>query len=508
MNDDQEKVSINSLQSAKVNKRALISGDFNMDIARIFEALLTAKLFRIRNIVFFAVFISMLMPGCLNSWAGNNGESHKVDYQRFGIDGGNPKWAHVVAELGDGWSGINTFWASFEPKPPRNGIHFYKWKRLDAAVRSFQRVGRRLQVNVRVFSRWALDNHSKMKVRHPGTGKRVGAIVRIKPEHVSDWASFITALVERYDNDGKDDMPGLKYPVSYFQIESEPENVWADIDGYIQALATAYEAAKKADPEVHIMAGGFNVGRFFVLSKKEKERALRNARFKHKWDFINGFFPRGENYFDILSLNLNNDYEVIPPTVKWYQEQMRKNGYQKPIWAGDMSSGPMLSKKRPEERRRLKLLERKDPKTLRWYQQEQAMLLVKKAVTAFASGVDKVFITSDVDWTNYYLASWRNQGLLTSWGKRKPAFYSFKTMVAKLDGFVEVETLSIADGVYAYKFTKPSGDIYVLWSESGKTVSLPIKTQKVVVTDISGKTSDASPESIKVGRSPVFVEAE
>lgn len=475
------------------------------------DSILPAISFKVRSsiAVLFAafIFICCLLWSHRNVRAENGEESHAVKYQRFGVDGASEKWAGVISELGDGWSGINFTWAGFEPKPPRNGVHSYNWRRSDAAVRAFQKAGRRLQVNIRVFSRWALEHHPSMKVRHPGTGKRVGAIVRIKPEHIPDWASFINALVERYDADGKDDMPGLKYPVSHFQIESEPENVWANMDGYIQTLSTAYKAAKKADSDVQIMVGGFNVSRFFVLSKEKQERALRNSRFKHKWEFIKEFFPGGGQYFDILSLNLNNGYEAIPSTVKWFREQMRKNGYQKPVWAGDMTSGPMLSKKRPGDREKLRLLERKDSNTIKWFQQEQARLIVKKAVTAFASGVDKVFVTSDVDWSHYYLANWRYQGLLTSRGKRKPAFYSFKTMVSKLDGFVDVETLDVADSVFAYKFMRPSGDVYVLWSENRKTVSLPLQTRSVVITDISGRTSEAAPESIKVDRSPIFVEA-
>lgn len=429
--------------------------------------------------------------------------------QRFGVDGVNLKWARKISEIGDGWSGVNDLrWAIVEPQPPKKGKHFYRWPRIDKAVKHYQKTGRKFMVNIKVFNDWALEYSTQKKVDDSASGHKVGAFVRIKPSRLSDWGAFITAFVERYDADGHDDMPGLRYPITHIQIESEPDNVWADVDGYIEALCTAYGAAKKASPNVQIMAAGFNTFNFFSLSQEKQKTLLCNPRIQSKMRFLKGFFSKARECFDILSLHLNRGYEGIPATVKWFQQEMEVNGYHKPIWSEDTSSGPFLSGMlaTAKEKKKLKLLGQGSSETIEWFKKEQAKILVKKAVTAFASGVEKVFVSTDADWPTYYMPIWRHMGLLDANGHPKPAFYSFKTMVSKLDGFTKVERLSLQKGVSAYRFERPSGEVYVLWSEQEKVVDLLMKSKSIRLTDISGNTIEASPLQFRINTSPVFVE--
>jgi len=436
------------------------------------------------------------------------GMQHVV-IQRFGVDGATLKFARKIAEIGDGWSGVNGLtWKMVEPQPPNDGKHFYQWPKTDRFISNFQTTGRRLQVNIRIFNDWALEYSYQKKARDTDTGQEVGAIVRIKPEHIPDWAVFITAFVDRYDLDGKDDMPGLKYPITHIQIESEPENVWVDAEGYTEALCTAYRAAKKASPNIQIMAAGFNMFDFFNLSQGGQQRLLHNPIVQHKMEFLKGFFLKAGACFDILSLHLNRDNESIPPTVKWFQQQMEDNGYKKPTWSDDTSSGPFLTtlSARTEDKAKLKLMEQKNAATTKWFREEQAKLLVKKAVVAFASGIDKVFISTDVDLSTYYMPEWRHMGLLDAMGNRKPAFYSFKIMVSKIDGFTKVEELALPTGAFGYRFTKPSGEVYVLWSEQERVVNSPLKSKSISITNISGSTFKASPLKLRTSASPIFVE--
>jgi len=430
-------------------------------------------------------------------------------FQRFGVDGATLKFARKIAEIGDGWSGVNGLtWKMIEPQPPKDGKHFYQWNKTDRFISNFQTTGRKLQVNIRILNDWAIEYSSQKQVPDADTGKQVKAVVRIKPDCLSDWASFITAFVERYDLDGKDDMPGIKYPITHIQIESEPENIWADAGGYTEALCLAYRSAKKASPNVQVMAAGFNMFDFFSLSPVEQHRLLRNTIVQHKMDFLKGFFSKAGACFDILSLHLNRDYENIPATVKWFQQQMEDNGYKKPTWSEDTSSGPFLTDilAKAEDKAKLKLLEQGNAATSKWFREEQARLLVKKAVIAFASGIDKVFISTDADWPTYYMPEWRHMGLLDADGNPKPAFYSFKIMVSKIDGFTRVEKLALATGVFAYRFIKPSGQVYVLWSKQERVVNLPLKSKSISVTNISGQTFKASPLELHINASPVFAE--
>jgi hypothetical protein len=256
------------------------------------------------------------------------------------------------------------------------------------------------------------------------------------------------------------------------------------------------------------MAAGFNMFDFFNLSQREQQRLLRNPLVQHKVEFLRRFFSKGGECFDILSVHLNRDYESIPPTIKWFQQQMEASNYTKPIWSDDTSSGPFLTaiSVKAEEKTKLKLLEEGNAEIIKWFREEQAKLLVKKAVIAFASGVNNVFVSTDVDWPTYYMPEWEHMGLLDAGGNYKPAFYSFKIMVSKIDSFKKVEQLALPTGVFGYRFTKRSGEVYILWSEQERVVRLSVKSKDVNVTDISGNTLKASPLELRISANPVFVE--
>jgi hypothetical protein len=430
--------------------------------------------------------------------------------QRFGVDGVTTiSFIKTIAEIGDGWSGANNVrWGVIEPKPPQKGRHSYDWKFIDEPLKIFQKTGRKLQVNIRIYNDWALDYSKKMKVDDPQTGHKVSGIARIKPTHLDDWKAFITAFVERYDADGYDDMPGIRYPISHIQIESEAENSWESIDGYVEALCTAYKAAKKTFPDIQIMAGGFNMFDFFSLDRQRKQEVSQHPFIKHKINFIKGFFTKAADCFDILSVHLERGEESVIPTIRWYKEQMELNKFQKPIWSEDTCSVPYLAPMTygAEGLKKLKLMKEGDAKTVKWFRQEQAKLLVKKSVLAFAAGVEKVFVSTDTDWPDYYLPMWRYAGLLDANGNRKLAFYVFKTMVSKIDHFLKIETLNLSPGIAGYRFVKPSGAVYVVWSDKEAIIKLPVKSKKMKVTDISGNVTEVLSSEIRVSPDPIFVE--
>ncbi len=439
--------------------------------------------------------------------------------QHFGVDGSNRNAAEKIADLGDGWSGMNAFrWYDVELNQPQAGSHSYDWGKSDGVVKEFQSVNRNLQINIRVFSDWALEYDEKVVVRYPGSGSKASAaMLRIKPEHISDWNAFIKAVIERYDADGYNDMPGLKYAVTHYQIESEPENVWSNADGFIEALCNANKAAKEANPNVQIMAAGFNVGDFFILDPETQKQALKTPYGQRKMKILEDFFKYSgiSNCFDILSLHLSDDYKTIPPTIEEFEKRMRVNGYQKPIWSDDAMSAPMLSRESAtdKEKKMLELLQKNNPTAVKWIRQEQSKFLVKKAVVAFSSGVEKIFLSTDVDWVDTFNPMWEYAGFLEHGGNPKPAFYTYQLTISKLDGFTKAEK---SDGdIYKFYFSDKE-PVYVLWSDSGnKTTNLSdyIPSQNAKITHIiteqgqtQPKTDTKSSNSILITETPVFVE--
>ncbi|MGC9049233.1 MAG: hypothetical protein ACP5IX_03405, partial [Patescibacteria group bacterium] len=43
------------------------------------------------------------------------------------------------------------------------------------------------------------------------------------PWSAKEFANFLKAMVERYDKDGIDDMPGLIYPIKHYEVLNEIE---------------------------------------------------------------------------------------------------------------------------------------------------------------------------------------------------------------------------------------------------------------------------------------------
>ncbi len=397
-----------------------------------------------------------------------------------------------MREIGDGVSGLNAVrWGDIETSPPTKNRHSYNWEKLDFIVESVERTGRVIQINVLVDNPWSIERTNSSYL-DPVTCNPNGLKVRIKPEFLQAWYQFIKTLVERYDGDGIDDMPNLRYPViRYVQIGSEEGNAWIDPEGYLQALQLAYQAVKEADPKVRVLAPGFNLGPWLLLMKESSnlEFSTLSPRAARKLKFVKLFLKRGRPYFDVLTLHLNSSYrveELIPYTLLWFKTEMKRYGYTKPIWIDDMMSGLNLAEitSTHEEREILFKLVRGDKETVKWYWKWQSVNLVKKSVLAFSYGAERVFISTDVDWIHYgtvdrpVLALWRFQGLVTVDGIRKPAFYTYKLLVEHLRDFKKAEpVLTGVNGVYLYSFQLPDSKLVLIgWChQSTKSCSLNMK---------------------------------
>ena len=430
--------------------------------------------------------------------------------KNFGVDGANSDYLANIAELGDGISGVNGVkWEILEPKPPLNGRHFYSWKKLDKGLKKFKDSGRAIQFNIIVRNPWAMEL-SEIAGIDAANGKKIAKLKRIKPGHAQDWSLFIYELVKRY--------PEIKF----LQIGSEEENAWADVTGYIQALCLANIAAKRANPEIIIMAAGFNLGDFFTLSDAEKEVFKDKRPMDRKFKFIGAFLADAKDCFDVLSIHLSGREKSIPQTISWYRDRMEASGYTKPIWSEDTASAPSAGwiKPLPQEEKIIVLLKsdrlRNDRDNLGRFLKMQAGLVVKKSAVAFASGVERVFISSDVDFHRYYIPEWRYMGLIDYKAKaRKPAFYTYKMLISKIDGFLKAEKIN--DCIYKFSF-RDKNPVFIAWVDSGtKTVdfSLYIRSRNLKLTHIitepgqtdkDARIEEVPTNSVKIDEVPVFIE--
>jgi hypothetical protein len=425
-------------------------------------------------------------------------ETCKEDCQprpRFSVEAVRPDILPRIAEIGDGLSAAHGLgmlnWGAVEPAPPVGGKHTYRSLRpQDAwwtqAQSILKKTGRKLNCTLMVDrADWALVRNKNILVTDSVTGRRVPGIVGIKKEHIGDWKAFVKHFLASTPL------------VTFIQIDSEPENTWVDANGYVETLRAAYEAVQEFNREhpgrnVKVLAAGFYLGSLTAIPDDALQRVLAQypnvdaAKIVREYpqltpekvDFlaqklfiVEGTLRMGGDAFDILTLHHDGGktYDTIGGVVEWYRRQMQSFGYQKPIWIDDFSTNyhPSYGKQPPADMQKLlQGLTRGNSKAMQVYAEMQSMWMVRKAVGHFAAGIERLSIAYGNDIPEYFMPTWRYMGLFTADGQVKPAFYTAKLMVQKLDYFVRAQAV----GNHVYRFTfADRPDVFVAWSESGKT---------------------------------------
>jgi hypothetical protein len=123
----------------------------------------------------------------------------------------------------------------------------------DTVVRLFQQHGLSLTWYFTCDARWAWVN--------PNAPVKLGASMAPAPDKEDDWQNLVRGVVERYDGDGVNDMPGLMVPIQFYILpgevrfdksglgDNEDPPFWADtIDNLLRLHRLTYEAARQADP--------------------------------------------------------------------------------------------------------------------------------------------------------------------------------------------------------------------------------------------------------------------
>lgn len=416
--------------------------------------------------------------------------------RRFGVEG-MTGIAHIarINELADGASGDapGIRWSVGEPNAPNPG-HVYPGDpaSLQAKIATLHGLGRKYHTMVFPDAAWAME-----------TAGAPSKLVRILPAHLDDWTAFVTHIVTTFD-------------IDFLQVENEPEPDWEmstdGAAGFADAVRLTYDAVKAVRPDTTVMFAGFNAGIWFMQDPVPGHTWLTFMQ-----DVLNGV---GDKY-DIFSYHLNHMPEVYAPTVAWIQAAMVTAGHTRPIWADDMQSGPRYEApySDPDDVDFQDLVETGDADAVLEYYTRQAKFAVMRPVMAFAVGVQRVFVANDINWEDFPLPLWNYQGLLMMGsGTRKPAFYSYKQLIAAIDGWYTAEQVGSDQ---AYKFTfRGKGPAAVAWQPSAGpgTVDLssiwPSQNVRVipVVTTLDGSNlpiypAESTPAStvVPVSSVPVIV---
>ncbi len=310
-------------------------------------------------------------------------------------------------------------------------------------------------------------------------------------------------------------MPGLLHPIRQYEILSEAQHgiYWQGTsDEYLQLLEVAQRAAKAAHPGTQIILSGMTFGDLMDdrPSSATLAQRIRGHKLEKQYDFNEAVLKRPD-LFDIVEFHYLTDYKGIYGIVDWLRGEMRRNGYEKPIWAGDAFSGPLIypdvgtnplfSNKR--ERRRLADQMREGDgqsrnEVQRWFRREQASLMTKKFILAMEVGLAGVMMGNTGDWVQFL--KWRFKGTFAESsvfqglidykgdpkkllpGQPRPAYYTLSLLIDKLKDVTSVQRLDTDPKVYAFRIKRTRDPLYVMWYDDNVTSMPGEKTPRISVT--------------------------
>jgi hypothetical protein len=286
--------------------------------------------------------------------------------------------------------------------------------------------------------------------------------------HVEEkYLEFVKKVVERYDGDGIDDMPGLKSPVKYWQIENEPAFFYGpnyDWQGFSHLVEITYKIIKENSPEAKVALGGLAVG--FPVNPNDPlfEKAMGEQKF-----YISLLNNLKGKYIDIFVINYYGNPKEWPNEWRdiWNWKDMREiynvireklndNGYKNTeIWFTEIATP---SKPYGEK--------------------AQAISLIKRYIYPLSFGVKKIFWWNMIEGeyplevdkpSNHFGLVYDGIGKNDlGYGVKKLSYYTYKKVIEVLEGsdWNNIQIIQESDDIYIYKFTKNKKSIYVAWTNN------------------------------------------
>lgn len=385
----------------------------------------------------------------------------------------------------------NFSWGEMQPSPTA-AIDF---RRLDGFVREFQAVGfSDLVLALKPHSAWASNDYLG-KGLFPLRGG-------VKTEYLDAYENWVYSVVERYDGDGNDDMPGLRYPIRFYEIGTEFSSYEPEpVEEYLVILERAYTAAHRAYDEVLVAHAAFLTTLAFANNPgpAEYESAFEGtADQNHSLADMRQVLDRPD-LFDVLNVHSLGDPYEIEAIVAWLNYEMAQRAYQKRIIISDTATTPFISwgpattcDRNPDqmgkvippatEADRCRLadyfarLVDGDEDTLRWTQAFAAQDMVKKVVISAEQGIlliNTAFI-EDLFWLKLPIAqagagtsAWAG---LVDVGRReyRAGYYALRQLVGYLDGYESITRLILdEEEVRVYEIGRAGQRFWIGWYDPG-----------------------------------------
>lgn len=202
-----------------------------------------------------------------------------------------------------------------------------------------------------------------------------------------------------------------------------------------------------------------------------------------------------EPTFDVMSYHFYEPWDVQEEVINWIRQEMINNGYQ---------PRPIMN---TEGGYRDTLHLYTDTPSL---EQDVANDILKLHTVAFNKDVKTwLWLPFTERGPEYDAYGYEWKGLIKEDQTPLKAFTSYKTMVAKINGFSLIEKMSGLGASYVYKVNFPDKNpLYVVWDTASKTVNLSsLIAGNVKVTHVDGTEVVTSSQNVSISDSPIYLEA-
>jgi hypothetical protein len=396
-----------------------------------------------------------------------------------------------AVDAGIRWIRTPLSWASIEPT--NTTPHSYTWSSLDTSVTNAAQADVELVLTLVNQPSWAATY-------------RQGPVT-----NTADLVEFVGAVVERYDGDGVDDVPGSVH-VRYFELYNEPDN--ADVGhaldggwgywghngaGYAELLQELYPAVKAANPHAKLVFGGIALDWF-----EEDEGPFDSG-------FLDDVLAacQGRDCFDVMNFHY---YPVFRQWEQYGAGIIGKTNYvRQKLAAYGFADTPIVC------------TETGWVSGSSWGSHElQSRYPAKVHARGIAAGLEIIVWYKIDDRSDSTLP-----GLLNIYLQPKPAYWAYQAMTGMLARALYQRPLALAetgsDQIEGYVFQTCGRRIDVVWTEDdtpfdpddNPSLVLNVQAQTLRVVDKFGNESwhddadDGQADgriTITVGGSPLYLE--
>ncbi len=232
---------------------------------------------------------------------------------------GEPNEIYLVNKIGAGWINPHPGPFAWEDIEPTKGS--FSFSESDKWVKEAQKNNITIMGTIWPYAYWDQTTCHLAKDCQAKTLWQIPDYL-CKPCNMTAYENFLTNLVERYDGDSYLDMPGLKIPVLYWEISTEPDLSSSTLNffkgnetEYVEILNSSYTTIKTACQDCKIVQGG---------------AAGIETSFLSFWKKV--FDLGGGDYFDIANVHFIGAGDITNLNVKVFKATMNSKGVNKPLW--------------------------------------------------------------------------------------------------------------------------------------------------------------------------------